>query len=99
MHGAKAFLLKSVVIFRIGITRFYPRLNKGSIQRILHIITRGDSEGTIAAAEGIFPARPAFRFFEIRQAVAIVPIVRALSLPLIEIFGMATDIYHPVYRR
>ena len=98
VHLTEAFLLKPVVVSRLGIARLNPCVNKRAVQRIQsHIVSRADRQRAVLPAIRIPSAIPGLCTLVIRQAAGVIPPARASGIPLIDVLGVATHIHHAVY--
>ena len=98
VHAPEAFLTKAVVVFRIPVPRFLTGLDKGPVQRVLHVVAVAGGQRPVGAAIVIAAVDTAFRPLEVRQHIRIAPTFGTHRFPLGEITGATAHIHHPVDR-
>ncbi len=96
VHGAEAFLLRTVVIIGLEVTGIGTRPDKGLVERILHVIAVIHTERALIAPVVVAAKGPGLGLPEIGQDVAVMPAGSALGIPFVKIPGVATDIHHAV---
>ena len=100
LHGRKALLLMSVIVFCNRIARLLAGLDKGVIEGVhLAVVSIANTNGALAPAIGIIAPSRGFHAAVVREQTGIIPPLCPGFFPLVQIPRTAADIGHAIDRR
>ena len=98
VHAPEAFLAVAVVVFGVAVAGLLAGLDKGAVERVLHVVAVAGGETTLVAAVGIATVDAVLAPFEVRQHVLVAPAGGAQFFPFLEVAGATAHVYQTVDR-